>query len=309
MIVTLTPNPAVDVTYTVPRLVPGEVHRVQQVVESAGGKGVNVARVLAQLGHGVCVTGFLGGAAGETLEDLLTPTPVDQAWILVGAQTRRTVTVLDEESATLLNEPGPQVSARDWERLVAHVLGLLDAGDVLVVSGSTPPGTDPGALAGLVRSAVEMEVAVLADTSGPALLEVAGAGPACLKPNEEELLAATGATDVLAGARDLLERGAEAVLVSRGADGVLLVTATGHWQVRPAESLVGNPTGAGDAAVAALAAALADGARSAALSAHLAEVVALSGAAVLRPTAGEVDLAAYRRMLATIRTEAVDAAR
>ncbi|WP_022916514.1 1-phosphofructokinase family hexose kinase [Ruania albidiflava] len=309
MIVTLTPNPAVDVTYTVPRLTPGEVHRVQQVVESAGGKGVNVARVLAQVGRGVCCTGFLGGPAGETLEDLLIPTPVDQSWILVSGATRRTVTVVDDRGATVLNEPGPQVTARDWERLSAHVLGLLDAGDVLVVSGSTPPGTDPGDLPGLVRSAVELGAAVLVDTSGPALLEVASAAPACLKPNEEELLAATGAPDVRTGARLLLDRGAEAVLVSCGADGVLLATEQDHWQARPAKTLTGNPTGAGDAAVAALAAALADGARGPALSSRLAEVVALSGAAVLRPTAGEVDLVAYHRMLPTIRMDQIDAAR
>src|SRR5699024_9918565 len=103
MIVTLTPNPAVDVTYTVPRLSPGEVHRVQQVVESAGGKGVNVARVLAQLGRRVSCTGFLGGTAGETLEDLLIPAPVEQSWILVSGQTRRTVTVVDASGATVLN--------------------------------------------------------------------------------------------------------------------------------------------------------------------------------------------------------------
>lgn len=308
MIVTLTPNPAVDVTYTVPRLAPGQVHRVQQVVESAGGKGVNVARVLTSLGRSVCAAGFLGGAAGETLEDLLAPTAVEQAWTLVSGQTRRTVTVVDSEDATVFNERGPQVTSRDWGRLTASVLTRLSAGDVLVVSGSTPPGTAPGDLAELVSSAVEQGVAVVADTSGPGLLEVAGAGPACLKPNEEELLAATGATDVLSGARALLAHGAETVLVSRGADGVLLVTADDHWRARPAETLTGNPTGAGDAAVAALAAALADGARGADLSAHLGEVVALSGAAVLMPTAGEVDLEAYARMLPMIRTDQIDAA-
>ncbi|HIZ34609.1 MAG TPA: 1-phosphofructokinase family hexose kinase [Candidatus Ruania gallistercoris] len=308
MIVTLTPNPAVDVTYTVPQLQHGRVHRVQQVVESAGGKGVNVARVLAALGRPVCATGFLGGAAGETLEDLLLSEPVEQAWTLVSGQTRRTVNVVDERDATIFNERGPQVTSHDWGRLTAGVLARLAAGDVLAVSGSTPPGTGDGDLSALVRSAVELGAAVVADTSGPGLLEVAAAGPACLKPNEEELLAATGAADVLTGARSLLARGAEAVLVSRGADGVLLVTGEEHWAARPAETLTGNPTGAGDAAVAALAVALADGARGADLSAHLGEVVALSGAAVLRPTAGEVDLEAYARMLPTIQTEEIDAA-
>ena len=308
MIVTLTPNPAVDVTYTVPQLQHGRVHRVQQVVESAGGKGVNVARVLAAMGRPVCATGFLGGAAGETLEDLLLSEPVEQAWTLVSGQTRRTVNVVDERDATIFNERGPQVTSHDWGRLTAGVLARLAAGDVLAVSGSTPPGTGDGDLSALVRSAVELGAAVVADTSGPGLLEVAAAGPACLKPNEEELLAATGAADVLTGARSLLARGAEAVLVSRGADGVLLVTGEEHWAARPAETLTGNPTGAGDAAVAALAVALADGARGADLSAHLGEVVALSGAAVLRPTAGEVDLEAYARMLPTIQTEEIDAA-
>ena len=308
MIVTLTPNPAVDVTYTVPQLQHGRVHRVQQVVESAGGKGVNVARVLAAMGRPVCATGFLGGAAGETLEDLLLSEPVEQAWTLVSGQTRRTVNVVDQQDATIFNERGPEVTSHDWGRLTAGVLARLAAGDVLAVSGSTPPGTGDGDLSALVRSAVELGAAVVADTSGPGLLEVAAAGPACLKPNEEELLAATGAADVLTGARSLLARGAEAVLVSRGADGVLLVTGEEHWAARPAETLTGNPTGAGDAAVAALAVALADGARGADLSAHLGEVVALSGAAVLRPTAGEVDLEAYARMLPTIQTEEIDAA-
>ena len=90
---------------------------------------------------------------------------------------------------------------------------------------------------------------------------------------------------------------------------MLLDTEQDHWQARPAKTLTGNPTGAGDAAVAALAAALADGARGPALSSRLAEVVALSGAAVLRPTAGEVDLVAYHRMLPTIRMDQIDAAR
>lgn len=307
MIITLTPNPAVDVTYTVPELRHGQVHRVQQVTEAAGGKGVNVARVLAQLDRAVQCTGFLAGQMGEHLEDLLAEAGIAQEWTQVSGETRRTVNVVDRADATIFNEPGPHVTVRDWDQLTGSVLGMLDEQDVLTVSGSAPPGTKAGLLGLLVQSAVELGATVIADTSGTSLLEVASAGATCLKPNEEELLAATGAQDVATGARELLRRGAGAVVVSRGPHGADLVTAQGHWRARPAEQLTGNPTGAGDAAVAALAAVFGEGATVAALPERLGEAVALSGAAVLRPVAGEVDLESYARMLPMIRTEPIDA--
>ena len=307
MIVTLTPNPAVDVTYIVPELVHGKVHRVQRVTEAAGGKGVNVARVLAQLGEKVRCTGFLAGQMGEHLEDLLADAAIPQDWTPVNGETRRTVNVVDSQDATIFNEPGPTVGVRDWDQLTGSVLGLLDEQDVLTVSGSTPPGTKSGSLGLLVQSAVELGAIVIADSSGDNLLEVASAGATCLKPNEEELLTATGADNVADGARDLLRRGAGAVVVSRGRHGVELLTPHGHWRAKPPEQLTGNPTGAGDAAVAALAAVYASGTQVSELPQRLGEAVALSGAAVLRPVAGEADLEAYARMLPMIRTEPIDA--
>lgn len=308
MIVTLTPNPAVDVTYTVSQLLHGQVHRVQQMTEAAGGKGVNVARVLALVGQQVRCTGFLAGQMGEHLEDLLAEADIPQDWTLVEGDTRRTVNVVDSRDATIFNEPGPTVTVRDWDQLTGSVLGLLDEQDVLTVSGSTPPGTKPGLLGLLVQSAVELGAVVIADTSGQNLLEAAAAGAACLKPNEEELLTATGAAETAGGARELLRRGAGAVVVSRGPDGLELFTPDGRWHAKPAERLVGNPTGAGDAAVAALARIFADGAGPAELPGRLGEAVALSGAAVLCAVAGEVDLDAYARMLPMIRTEPINAA-
>ncbi|WP_159622377.1 1-phosphofructokinase family hexose kinase [Ruania rhizosphaerae] len=309
MIHTVTPNPALDLTYRLTRLRIGEVHRTDDVTETPGGKGINVARVLAALGHDVDCGGFLGGSTGEHLEHLLSHSPVHQDWTLVAGETRRTVTIVDEAGATLINEPGPPVAHRDWERLSRTVQARTRAGDVVVISGSTPPGTGETDLPDLVRALVDAGTRVIADTSGPALLAVASAGPTVLKPNHLELQAATGLDDPVAGARELLRRGAGAVLVSRGSDGVLLVTADGAWQARPEPINGGNPTGAGDAAVAALAAAVASGAEGAALADHLPDVVALSAAAVLMPTAGAVDADAYARMRTSIRTEPLDAAR
>ncbi|UNX55180.1 hexose kinase [Georgenia sp. TF02-10] len=312
MILTLTPNPAVDVTYTLPAVRLGEVNRVTSVTEAAGGKGVNVARVLAQLGHPVTATGFLGGDTGVLLRRLLDGSGVTQRWLDVPQRTRRTTTLVDAAGATLLNEPGPRLDPGAWADLAALLTTSVGAGDVVVVSGSTPPGAPDQALPTLLAAAAGRGARTLVDTSGAGLLAAADAGADLLKPNEHELAEATGAVDPVTGARALIDRGAGAVVVSCGAAGLVAVVADGAarpaWRARPAEVLSGNPTGAGDAAVAALALALhADEPLATGLPAHLPDAVALSGAAVLAPVAGAVDLTAYRRMRAAITVEELDA--
>lgn len=306
MILVLTPNPALDITYTVPSVAVGETHRVDDVRLRAGGKGLNVARVIAALGEPVTVGGFLGRRGGHRLRELLTG--VTEAWTEVAADVRRTVTVVYDGVATAFNEAGEPVGREAWERLAAQVRELAGAGDVVVVSGSTPPGTSGDDLTAVVAAARDAGARTVVDTSGPLLLTAARAGADVLKPNAAELLAATGAEDLTAGARSLLDAGAGAVVVSRGPGGMLahLRREGGPrtWAARPARHLAGNPTGAGDAAVAALARALAGGGPlTDVLPAALPDAVALSGAAVLCPVAGEVDLDAYRRMRTQITVE------
>jgi len=310
MITVLTPNPAVDITYTLAHVTIGEVHRVHDVALRAGGKGLNVARVLAALGEAVTVGGFLGSGAGRQLGELLDGTGLTQAWVEVGAEARRTVTVVHDGVATAFNEAGQPVGASAWERLAAQVGESAGPGDVVVVSGSMPPGTEPDQLAAVVAAARAGGARTVVDTSGPLLHAAARAGADVLKPNAEELTGATGASDLRAGAGELLAAGAGAVVVSRGEDGMLLVLPGAPqprtWAARPAEQLAGNPTGAGDAAVAALTRALSaapDRPLADVLPAALPDAVALSGAAVLRPVAGEVDLDAYERMRTEITVE------
>jgi 1-phosphofructokinase family hexose kinase len=311
MILTVTPNPALDITYHLDHVRLGETNRVRSVAERAGGKGVNVARVLAQLGHAVTCSGFLGGPSGDDLVRLLDGSGVLQRWLPIEGQTRRTIAAVDSDGATLFNEPGPVLDQDAWAVLRDHVLSLTSPGDVVTVSGSTPRGTSPDDVGAFVSALRAHGLVTLVDTSGPHLLAAAKAGADVLKPNHHELRESTGAPDVLSGARRLLSSGAGAVVVSAGEDGVIAVTGTHAWQARPAEVLRGNPTGAGDAAVAALALAcerVSGGiALEDALTAHLPDVVALSGAAVLAPEAGAVDLDAYRRMRAAITVEMIDA--
>jgi 1-phosphofructokinase family hexose kinase len=299
VILTVTPNAAVDVTYRVPRLVPHASHRVSEVAAVAGGKGVNVASVLAGRGVPVLATGLLGGQAGEAVRADLDARGIRHDFAACAGETRRSVAVVSDADgdATVFNEPGPLVSAAEWAGLLAHVGWLLDhtSASVVVVSGSLPPGAPPDGCAHLVKLAHERGARVVVDTSGEPLAAALAARPELVKPNRAEALEATGAADPVSAARTLQARGAREVLVSLGAEGLVLVDAHGTARgARLRRSLHGNPTGAGDAAVAALAATMADGG---APADGLANAVAWSAAAVLHPLAGRLSPTDVDRLL------------
>lgn len=291
-IVTVTLNAALDVTYEVETLVPNATHRVTAVHRRAGGKGVNVARVLATLGTEVVATGLAGGSTGAEITAGLATAGVQARFAPVAGDSRRTVTVVADGDATIFNEPGPAVTPGEWREFRALFPELCRDARVVVLSGSLPPGLAPGAYAELVTEARALGVRVLLDADGEALGLGVAAGPDIAKPNAAELERAAGPGPVEEAASRLLGAGAGAVVVSRGADGLLAVTPGGSWSARPPRRLPGNPTGAGDAAAAVLARALL---RPGPIDwpAVLADAVALSAAAVLSPVAGTVDPAAY----------------
>ncbi|MFD8520278.1 1-phosphofructokinase family hexose kinase [Streptomyces capillispiralis] len=301
MILTVTLNTALDITHRVPSLRPGSSHRVSEVTERPGGKGVNVARVLAALGHEVTVTGFAGGTTGRILRDRLTEVPgLVDALVPVSGPTRRTVAVVDARSGstTQLNEPGPTIAHAEWSAFQAVYGDLLASASAVALCGSLPPGVPVGAYAGLVRTARTAGVPVLLDTSGAALRRGVAGRPDILKPNAEELAELTGFHEPLRAAQDARRRGAGTVVASLGPEGLLALTPEGHWRAAPPARLPGNPTGAGDAAVAGLLSALVE---------HrpwpdrLARATALSAATVLSPTAGDFDRPAYERLLPDVR--------
>ncbi|MEU0369733.1 1-phosphofructokinase family hexose kinase [Streptomyces sp. NPDC006283] len=306
MILTVTLNAALDVTYGVDSLLPRTSHRVDSTYERAGGKGINVARVLAARGHPVAVTGLAGGPTGTVLRDELRTAGLRDELLPIAGDSRRTLTVVshDDGDATVFNETGPQVEPAEWESFTAHFASLLRGVAVVVLSGSLPPGLPPDAYATLVRTAGAAGAATVVDTSGPALLDALGAGPDVVKPNAAELTAVTGREDVAAAAAELRVLGARAVVASSGADGLHAVTGAGTWRAVPPEQLAGNPTGAGDACVAALAAGLAAGAP---WPEVLREAVALSAAAVPCPMAGDIDPGTYHRFRTTVSVEELHA--
>ncbi|POX65177.1 1-phosphofructokinase [Streptomyces sp. Ru62] len=296
MILTVTLNTALDITYRVRSLRPHASHRVSEVVERPGGKGVNVARVLAALGHEVTVTGFAGGGTGRAIRDRLTGTPgLTDALVPVAGATRRTIAVVDELSGdtTQLNEPGPQIEPAEWGAFLDRYEELLGGASAVALCGSLPPGVPVGAYANLVRLARAQGVPVLLDTSGEPLRRGVAARPDIIKPNADELAELTGSHDPLRATQDARRRGAHAVVASLGTDGLLAVTPEGRWRAAPPARIPGNPTGAGDSAVAGLLSGLVEHVP---WPDRLTRAVALSTATVRSPVAGEFDRAAYEEL-------------
>ncbi|MCT9106064.1 1-phosphofructokinase family hexose kinase [Streptomyces mirabilis] len=296
MILTVTLNTALDITYRVRSLRPHTAHRVTEVTERPGGKGLNVARVLAALGHEVTVTGFTGGVTGRALRDQLADTPgVVDALIPVEGPTRRTIAVVDTTTGdtTQLNEPGPEITPAEWAAFQEAYEVLLRSASAVALCGSLPPGVPVGAYAGLIRAARAAAVPVLLDTSGEPLRRGVAARPDIVKPNADELAELTGSHEPLRAARDARRRGAHAVVASLGAQGLLAHTPDGLWRATPPHRVHGNPTGAGDSAVAGLLSGLVE---RLSWPDRLGRAVALSAATVLAPVAGEFDRGAYEEL-------------
>lgn len=291
MIITVTPNSAVDLTYTLPDIRFGETNRVPGALARAGGKGLNVARVLHQDGRTVVAVATAGGLTGQALIEDLDRAGIRHRIINVEGDTRRTITLVDSQrgQTTIFNERGPNHTSTEWLRLTAETTSALTGARCLVGSGSLPHDADDGFYAELVHLARDRGIPSIIDTSGPALLAAARAGASVVKPNREELAEATGIGHPVGGARVLLKLGAGLVLVSLGARGMIAVTnetAAIPLHARLPRALTGNATGAGDAAVAAVAASLAAGTTDS--EALLRHATAWSAAAVLMPLGGEI---------------------
>lgn len=300
MILTVTLNAALDVTYELDAVAWGGSNRVGSVRRRAGGKGVNVARVAAALGEDVVATGFAGGDIGNLIRADLEASGLRHDLFPVAGTSRSTLTTVETASdsrATVFNEPGPHISPGEWESFQEHFRRLAESAAVVVISGSLPPGVPNDAYATL---ASQTDAPVIIDADGATLSAGAAGRPALMKPNAEELTRATATTTPQAGAAALQAAGAHAVLVSLGEDGMLAVTPDGTWHARPPHSVEGNPTGAGDAAVAAAARALSTRDSWPELLRH---AVALSAAAVRAPVAGDFDAATYTRFLPRVSIE------
>ncbi|MCA1186017.1 MULTISPECIES: 1-phosphofructokinase family hexose kinase [Saccharopolyspora] len=255
MIVTVTANPSLDRTVQVRKLVRGGLNRASSIRVDPGGKGINVARALAQHGVDVRAVVAAGGIEGQQLVALLAGLSIDVLRVPAVGPVRINMSVVEPDATvTKFNEPGALLDAGDARALCEAVLRSADGANWVVIAGSLPPGVSSAYYAGLIRMIGSLGVPVVVDTSGPALHEAVQARPALVKPNLRELEETVGHSittigGVVDAADEILELGADTVLASLGADGALL---RGHDGCGYAEAPVTaqNAVGAGDALLA-----------------------------------------------------------
>ncbi|MEU6973250.1 1-phosphofructokinase [Kitasatospora aureofaciens] len=304
MIVTITPNPSLDRTYELPTLTPGEVNRAAHDRLDPGGKGVNVSRALTAAGHRTTAVLPLGGLSGGLLSDLLRRQGIDVAAVTIAGDTRINVSIAEDGGGlTKINAVGPELSAAESAALLALVRDTQRIGrgtgngvDWLACCGSLPRGLAPEWYAQLVAQVHSGGARIALDTSGPALLAALSARPDVVKPNREELAEAVGRQvttvgDAVDAAGELRKRGAQQVLASLGADGMLLIAEEGSWFGSAPVAAVRSDVGAGDASLAGFLGAGGTGPEAlAAALAHGAAAVQLPGSVM--PTPADLDPAA-----------------
>lgn len=250
-ILTLTLNPALDLTLRLPSLQPGAINRCDELRSHAAGKGLNVAQVLADLGHSLSVSGFLGRANAAPFERLMQARGFHDLFVRVPGETRSNIKLAEADGRiTDLNGPGPQVEAEHLQRLEEDLQPLLAGHDAVVVAGSLPRGVTTQWFASLLRRIKASGVPLVVDSSGAALQAALGVVPWLIKPNEEELREACG-SDLPAAITRLRGQGIEHVLLSRGADGVEWHGPGIALRAVPPRVEVASTVGAGDSLLAA----------------------------------------------------------
>ena len=254
-VVTVTLNPAIDRTVTISNFTAGAVNRVESVRSHPGGKGVNVASALADHGHDVAVTGFLGRSNAGAFEELFSQKKIADYFVRIAGQTRTGIKITDPVRAetTDINFPGPAPNEAELRMLLSQI-AMLEA-EWFVVAGSLPPGVDPAIYRDIITRLRRRGAKVLLDTSGPPFPLALEARPTAIKPNIHEFEAYVGRPlpnekEVIEAARELINRGIELVVVSMGKEGACFVTANEAVVARPPEIEVKSTVGAGDAMVA-----------------------------------------------------------
>lgn len=260
MIITVTMNPAIDKTVEIDQLIPGGLNRIRKVEYDAGGKGINVSKTIRELGGSSIATGFLGGNAGKTIQNVLNEKEIKNDFILVDGETRTNTKVFEKNGAvTELNEPGPVIKEEQIQELLQKLEAYADEDTLFVLAGSIPKGVDQNIYAEITHLVHKKGAQVLLDADGKLFRTSLEAVPDIIKPNRVELEEYAGfdyrasVEELLDLARKIRQKGIGTVAVSMGKSGALLVKE--DYEVRcPALSVKAHSTvGAGDAMVAALA--------------------------------------------------------
>lgn len=253
MIYTVTLNPSIDFIVRLDHLELGSVNRMTSDDKFAGGKGINVSRILQRLDVDNTATGFIGGFTGRFVEDGLTAEGIKTNFVQVSEDTRINVKIKAGEE-TEINGAGPKISNEKLEELKAILAGLSSE-DTVVFAGSAPSSLDNQVYNTLIPIAKKAGAEVVCDFEGQTLLDSLNYQPLLVKPNNHELadifgVELHGLEDIEKYAREILAKGAKNVIISMAGDGALLVTPAAAYFAKPIKGTVKNSVGAGDSMVA-----------------------------------------------------------
>jgi 6-phosphofructokinase 2 len=286
VIFSITLNPALDRTLWVENIKPDDSNRVEREERYAGGKGIDVSRVLTTLGVMNKALGFIGGFAGEELEGRLLNQGVACDFVRISNETRTNIIVTDitRGTQTVFSASGPEIEPYELMQMI-HKVEKFQEPDIVILSGSLPPGVHPE----IYRKTIEMVkgkgAGVILDSDGDALRVGIQGLPDVIKPNVHELGRLVGSEvnemdQILTAAGTVREQGVDIVLVSMGAKGILLVAEKEQYLALPPKVKVKNTIGAGDSSVAGFVYGWAEGKT---LKESLIYAVAAGTATTLRP--------------------------
>jgi 6-phosphofructokinase 2 len=266
MIATITLNPSLDRRITVDGLKTDESNRWTGLHLYAGGKGIDVSRAIHEMGGQTMAYGFIGGHEGRTLEILLDEEGVPFSFTPIEQETRTNFIILDARTdrQTIINAPGPRISKRELERLLKKLRRISPSPELMVASGSVPPGVPVDIYYTIVAGAKDHRIRIILDSAGQWLEEGIKAKPYLIKPNvreAEELLKIELPTEeaITKAALTLVEMGVEIAAISRGKDGIIAASKNSIFKAVPPLVKVRSTIGAGDCAVAGFALKLAQG--------------------------------------------------
>ena len=259
-IYTVTLNPALDKTVHIPNFTVDQVNRITWIRQDAGGKGINVSKVIAKLGGESTAIAVLAGQTGQWIANALGENNIKIQAIAVPGETRTNLKVVDAErgSNTDINEPGPEVTDDLLNQALADVISKTSDGDIAVLSGSLPRGASVDTYGRWTSALRNAGLKVYLDADGAALSAGLEQKPYFTKPNDHELSAMlnrelTNVDEIAAAASEIVAGGIDTVCVSMGGNGAVYATADEVWYASPVKVKVGSTVGAGDSVVAAFA--------------------------------------------------------
>ncbi|MEE6452391.1 1-phosphofructokinase family hexose kinase [Gottfriedia acidiceleris] len=229
MIATITLNPAIDIRYNLPIFHLDGVNRVTAIDKTAGGKGLNVSRVLSQLGANVTCTGFLGGKSGEWIASQLQDDNIINRFIEIKGETRFCLAIESKQGHTEILEQGPEILENEREEFLKNFDIILESNNYIVGSGSLPHGINSDFYRDLIEKTKQKGKYFLLDSSGESLAHGVKGKPFLIKPNREEFCKLIGLNqlsidDMIWHAREICHKGTQYVLLSLGKEGALLIS-------------------------------------------------------------------------------------